>query len=114
MHSISSILAGIVFGLCLLVTGFAPVRSVAQDVPVRETFYSGTVLEFSDDKVTVSRAVLGKAAENRTFQINSETKIEGKLRAKSRVTVRFTTRESVDVALSILVRDRPEREPKKK
>lgn len=67
-------------------------------------FFSGIVAELSSEKITVSRTVLGKRAERRTFRINSDTRIEGKLSLKARVTVRFTALEDGDLALQILVR----------
>lgn len=70
-----------------------------------DSFFSGTVVELTHDNIVVSRAILGKPAEKRTFLMNGETKVEGKLKAKSRVTVRFGTSDQGEVALSILVRD---------
>lgn len=72
-------------------------------------FFSGTVTENAEDKVTVARTILGKPAENRTFVINAETKVEGKIKPKVRVTVRYAPGEQGDVALSILVRDRQDK-----
>jgi hypothetical protein len=69
-----------------------------------DSFYSGSVAEVNSEKIVVTRVVLGKQAENRTFIITSATKVEGKLRAKERVTVRYQTTEQGDVAVSIVVR----------
>jgi hypothetical protein len=82
---------------------------MAQERNEMDGFFSGTVSEVAQDKVIVARTVLGKAPENRTFVINSETKVEGKIKQKSRVTVRYAPGEQGDVALSILVRDRQEK-----
>lgn len=68
-----------------------------------DTFFSGTVAEFDDKKLIVVRTVLGKA-ERRTFLIDSSTKIEGKLRQKVRVTVKFEVGESGDCAKLVRVR----------
>ena len=68
-------------------------------------FFSGIVTDVNEDHVTVSRAVLGKPAELRSFVLNSETKVDGKLKARVRVTVGFKTTESGDVALRIVVRN---------
>lgn len=70
-----------------------------------ETFYSGTVADLSAEKVTVSRTILGKPAEQRTFLITPETKVEGAMKTGARVTVRYTAGDQGDVALSILVRN---------
>ena len=75
------------------------------------TFFSGTVAEFNDKQLVVLRTVLGKP-EKHTFLIDSTTKVEGKLRLKVRVTVKFETSEAGDVAK--LVRVRPPQQPKKK
>jgi hypothetical protein len=48
--------------------------------------------------------VLGKSSETRTFAITPATKVEGKLRVKLRVTVRFTKDEDVETAVHIIVR----------
>lgn len=68
-------------------------------------FYSGTVSEVPEGKVTVVRTLLGKAPESRTFIINGETKVEGRLRAKVRVTVGYKTTDEGDVAVRIIVRN---------
>lgn len=81
----------------------------------QDAFYSGTVSELSADKITVSKTILGKPAEKRTFAINQATKIQGKLKVKARVTVRFVATDDGDVATSILVRsETPPASQKKK
>lgn len=68
-------------------------------------FVSGTVTELPPGKIVVNRAVLGKPPENRTFLIESETKIEGKLSLQVRVTVGFRTNDEGEaVAVRIIVR----------
>ena len=67
-------------------------------------FFSGTITVLADDKITVSRTVLGKSSETRSFVITKATKVEGKLRVKLRVTVRFTKDEDVETAVHIIVR----------
>lgn len=66
--------------------------------------YSGTVVEMSEGKITVSRTVLSNP-EKRTFMMNPDTKVEGKLKPKCRVTVRYRTQEDGYLAVTILVRD---------
>jgi hypothetical protein len=67
-------------------------------------FFSGTIVQLPEGKITVSRAVLGKPAEERSFIINGDTKIEGKLKAKVRVTVGFKPSQDGDLAVRIIVR----------
>jgi hypothetical protein len=69
-------------------------------------FVSGTVIELPPGKIVVSREVLGKPAETRTFIINDETKVEGQLRNRARVTVGFKQTPEGDVAVRIIVRPR--------
>ncbi len=57
-----------------------------------------------EEKVTVLKTVLGKNSETRTFLITKETRIEGKLRLKARVTVRYTHDDEGNRALHIIVR----------
>jgi len=66
-------------------------------------FFSGTISQIPEGKISVARTVLGKP-ENRTFLINGETKIEGKLKLKARVTVGFKTTPEGDLAVRIIVR----------
>jgi hypothetical protein len=71
--------------------------------PKPETFFAGTVIEFTTEKITVSRIVLGKT-EKRVFRITPDTKCEGKLKAKVRVTVRYVAAEDGETAELIIVR----------
>jgi hypothetical protein len=68
-------------------------------------FFSGTVLALEPSKITISRVLLGKPAENRDFLITPETKVEGKLRTKARVTVGFKSSDNGDIAVRIIVRN---------
>ena len=102
MHSV---LTG---ALLLLLSPVASVPVRAQgaaptDQPQSE-FFSGVVTAFAEDKITVFKTVLGKNSETRTFLITSETRVEGKLRIKARVTVRYTHEEDSDRAVRIIVR----------
>lgn len=72
--------------------------------PQYEETFSGPIVEISSEKIVVSRSILGQPPENRTFLIKPETKIEGKLRVKVKVTVGFVTTEGVDIAHLIVVR----------
>jgi arginine deiminase len=83
-------------------------RVLAQDaapaVQPRSEFFSGVVTVLDQDKITVLKTVLGKNSETRTFVITAETRVEGKLRLKARVTVRYAKDEEGDRALRIIVR----------
>jgi hypothetical protein len=69
----------------------------------RDTFFAGTVIETTPEKITVSRVVLGKT-EKRVFRVTPDTKCEGKLKAKVRVTVRYVTTDDGETAELIIVR----------
>jgi len=75
-------------------------------------FVSGTVMDLPPGKIIVNRAVIGKPPENRTFIITPDTKIEGKLRTRVRVTVGFRTGEEGEpAAVRIIVRNNPPKKP---
>lgn len=92
--------------LLLLPAAWVPVRGqdAAPTQQPRSEFFSGVITEFSSDQITVFRAVPRKSSETRTFAITKETRVEGKLRLKVRVTVRYVHDEDSDRALHIIVR----------
>ena len=85
----------------------AVANAVADDV-MPDEFFSGSVQEFSDTSVTVSRSLPGKSPETRVFVLDVETKVEGKLKKLARVTVGYRTHEGQEVAWRIIVRESPE------
>lgn len=77
--------------------------------PIVEVYYVGDSMKkaHSDDpvtRITVSRSILGKPAEKRTFWIKTDTRIEGNLRLKTRVTVGYIVADEGNVARLIVVR----------
>lgn len=93
--------------VCLLFAMCGNAPCAQEQPPASEPnyeFVSGTVTEFNDNHIVVNRALLGQPPENRTFLLNSETKVEGKLKAKARVTVGFKSTDEGDVAVRIIVR----------
>jgi hypothetical protein len=76
----------------------------AKSEPAYEETFSGTIVELSATKITVSRSILGKPAEKRTFLVKSDTRIEGKLRMHAKVTVGFDSPDDGDVARLVVVR----------
>lgn len=69
--------------------------------PTYEDTFAGPIVELSATKVTVSRNVLGKT-EKRTFLIKPDTRIDGKLKVKVKVTVGFVTTDEGDIARLIV------------
>lgn len=72
--------------------------------PKYDETFSGPIVEVSATKITVSRSILGKPAEKRTFWIKPDTRVEGKLRVRAKVTVGFVKTEDGDVARLVVVR----------
>jgi len=67
--------------------------------------FSGTVTELTDGSVTVVRRVAGQQPVTREFARDAKTTVEGKLRIRARVTVRYKAgNDGGFVALHIIVR----------
>jgi hypothetical protein len=73
------------------------------DKKAEETFFAGTVVELTAGRITVLKDALG-AKEKREFKLTPDTKCEGKLKTKVRVTVRYVTTDDGEVAELIIVR----------
>jgi hypothetical protein len=76
----------------------------SQNEPKYDQTFSGPIVEVTATRITVSRSILGKPAEKRTFSIKSDTRIEGKLRVRVKVTVGYVTGDDGDVARLVVVR----------
>ena len=115
LMTVPRILAFVVVPLWLAV---APVSAMVRSQepenktkePHQNTLFSGTVIERTSEKVTVSRKVLGKV-EKRIFLLTPETKYEGDFKLKVWVTVRYVVTEDGETAESITVR--PQQQKKK-
>jgi hypothetical protein len=82
-----------------------PAPAPAPKKPPANDIFSGTVTELTSDSVTVLRTALARESVKRTFVLDSRTVVEGKLRAKARVSVRYMADDSgVFHALHIIVR----------
>jgi hypothetical protein len=79
-------------------------QSTAPTEKTHSEFFSGVITVMADDKVTVFKTVLGKDSETHVFLITKDTRVEGKLKLKARVTVRYTHADDGDLALHIIVR----------
>ncbi len=84
------------------------VQNPTHEDGVADEFFSGSVQEFSESSVTVSRSLPGKSAETRVFVMDGETKVEGKLKKLARVTVGFHSHDGQDLAWRIIVRESPD------
>ena len=83
--------------------GQTPDDESASAAKKQDAFFSGSVVETTGATLIVSRTVLGKR-ERHSFAVTSDTKIEGRLRAGSRVTVRYAPGDDGDSALLVVVR----------
>jgi hypothetical protein len=90
-----------------------PPKSASKSEPKYDETFSGLIVEVSATKITVSRSILGKPAEKRTFAIQPDTRIEGKLRVHARVTVGFVKSDDGDAARLVVVRS-SQKQPDKK
>jgi len=97
--------------LVVLLFGFFAVAQDSLDHPVpaaaRQQFFAGIVTDLEANRITVSRSVLGRPAEHRTFLITQQTKLGKNLHTRVRVTVRYVNGPDGDVALEVLVRSQP-------
>jgi len=99
-----------------LLTSAAAVPLQADETATTKTadaFFAGTVTELTSETIVVGRTVRGKA-ESRTFQRTAQTKTEGKLAAKVRVTVRYISDDDGDTATLIVVRGAAKQAKQKK
>jgi len=87
--------------------GFVPAALAQEEQPpdkaqpAYEDTFAGPIVELSSTKITVSRNVVGKT-EKRTFLIKPDTRVEGKLRVKEKVTVGFVSTDEGDIARLIV------------
>lgn len=88
----------------LLAAGVLPAQDESAPANPPNQFFSGNVTALEEGKITVARTSLGRTTATKTFIIKPETKIEGKLRLRAKVTVRYTTDDDGDVAINIIVR----------
>jgi hypothetical protein len=91
---------------CLLACNAGCLLAADDPAPQRSsnTFFAGIVSEWTPDTtITVARTLRGRP-ESRTFRVTPDTKIEGTLAIKSRVTVRYVTDDDGDTATLIVVR----------
>jgi hypothetical protein len=102
-----------VFGIVVLpLLAVAPLWVIARpqdptekktEEPKPETFFAGTVVDLTPESITVSRVVLGKT-EKRVFRRTPDTKCEGKLTKKVRVTVKYVSTDDGETAELIIIR----------
>lgn len=114
------VVAGVQFSICGQTQENASLDSAvrvddsSKSEPKYDQTFSGSIVEVSQIQLTVSRSILGKPAEKRTFSIKTDTRIEGKLRVRARVTVGYVQSDDGDVARLVVVRSSQQQKPPEK
>ncbi len=80
--------------------------------PKPDTFFAGTVTRVHPGKNHRSRASSCGTTEKRSFRVTPDTKCEGKLKAKVRVTVRYVSTDDGETAELIIVRSQQKKTQK--
>lgn len=93
-------------GIAALVCAAIVSAQQEQKPTAQAAFFSGNVVSFDAQKVTVTRRTLTLSWVTKTFLLDSDTKIEGTLKPKARVTVKFEKTEEGDRAIHIIVRSK--------
>jgi hypothetical protein len=90
-----------------------PVSPPAAQPPARPQFFAGTVVELDASHVKVTRTLVGRPTESRSFAINQATKMnKTAIKLHNRVTVRYKHLDQGDLALEIQPRPFIARTPK--
>jgi hypothetical protein len=97
------------FVLAIPLAGLVPRQESVPEAPkktvVANDKFSGTVTQLSPDSLTVVRTVPARDAVTRKFVLDAQTKVEGKLRVKARVTVQYSVEDEGQFrAVHIIVR----------
>ena len=98
--------AFLLLGAALLFGQSGDSPSHTQNAPSsKPQFFSGTVTTLDKEHITVSRVLVGKPQETRTFLIKPTTKVAKSVKTKAKVTVRYRhENDDGDVALEIQIR----------
>jgi hypothetical protein len=79
----------------------------------RPQFFAGTVVELDANHIKITRTLVGRPTESRSFAINPSTKMnKAAIKLHNRVTVRYKHLNDGDVALEIQPRPVITRTPK--
>ncbi|MGH9593541.1 MAG: hypothetical protein ACRD5L_10650 [Bryobacteraceae bacterium] len=70
------------------------------------SYFAGTVIETAKDHLKISAVRQGKS-EERQFRMTPQTKVEGRLRVRVRVTVRYVSAPEGDTATLVIIRTDP-------
>ena len=106
-----ALFCGAVLGLSQTTTD--PAAPPATQPAARPQFFAGTVVELDGGHIKVTRTLVGRPTESRSFAINPSTKMnKAAIKLHNRVTVRYKHLNDGDVALEIQPRPVITRTPK--
>ncbi len=103
---------------CGATLGLSQTATTEQAAPVpppapHPQFFAGTVVELDASHIKVTRTLVGRPTESRSFAINPSTKMnKAAVKLHNRVTVRYKHLNDGDVALEIQPRPVITRAPK--
>jgi hypothetical protein len=90
---------------CLAISLWAQSTDNPAAPPPKPQFFAGVVAELDEGHIKVSRSLLGKPPESRTFLVNANTKMNKTfVKVKAKVTVRYRRMPEGDVALEVQIR----------
>ncbi len=101
------LLCGVLMAIGLLAGGpvpQSPTPPPRKSAPTA-TYFSGLVVGIRPDSITVVRKLPAKDPVSRTFTMDASTTVEGRIREKGRVTVRYSAQpDGTFRAVHIIVR----------
>jgi hypothetical protein len=103
---------------CGAIQGLSQTATIEPTAPVtppaaRPQFFAGTIVELDASHIKVTRTLVGRPTESRSFAINPSTKMnKAAIKLHNRVTVRYKHLNDGDVALEIQPRPVIARTPK--
>ena len=95
--------------LLLFTAVFLPAQtandSIPPAAPAKAQFFAGIVMELDQQHIKVSRTLVGRSPEIRTFLVNPSTKMnQNSVKINARVTVRYRRQAEGDIAIEIQLR----------
>jgi hypothetical protein len=115
-YRVAGFVAGVLFYGAVFAVAQNPVSDPAAQPPppaARPQFFAGTVVELDLNHIKVTRTLVGRPTEMRSFAINASTKMnKSAIKLHSRVTVRYKRLPEGDVALEVQPRPVIVRTPK--
>jgi hypothetical protein len=110
---VTALLCGAVLAVSQNASGGPSAQSTTPPPAPRPQFFAGTVVELDASHIKVTRSLVGRPTESRSFAISAATKMnKAAIKVHSLVTVRYKRLPEGDVALEIQPRPVIVRTPK--